>query len=104
MIEPYDEMKGDFILISNEVEAKYCLDKYGYKIADRHMPDKFRYLLIEYHQKQCESISNMFKEDTKEHNDFKKLSESLQAFNILNTIANGFVESVYKLRNKGEDK
>ena len=45
MIEPYDEMKSDFILISNEVEAKYCLDKYGYEIANKHMPNEFMYLL-----------------------------------------------------------
>lgn len=45
MIEPYDTLKDDFALITNEVEAKYCLDKYGYEIAKKHMPDKFRYLL-----------------------------------------------------------
>ncbi len=45
MLEPYDTLKDDFALITNEVEAKYCLDKYGYEIANKHMPDEFRYLL-----------------------------------------------------------
>jgi len=35
MIDPYDEMKSDFILISNEVEAKYCIFKYGNDIAKK---------------------------------------------------------------------
>lgn len=47
MIEPYDEMKSDFILISNEVEAKYCIFKYGNDIAKRHLPKEYLYLIKE---------------------------------------------------------
>ena len=45
MIEPYDEMKSDFILISNEVEAKYCIFKYGNEIAKKHLPKEYLYLI-----------------------------------------------------------
>lgn len=45
MIEPYDEMKSDFILISNEDEAKYCIFKYGNDIAKRHLPKEYLYLI-----------------------------------------------------------
>lgn len=47
MIEPYDEMKSDFILISNEVEAKYCIFKYGNEIAKKHLPKEYLYLIKE---------------------------------------------------------
>lgn len=47
MIEPCDEMKSDFILISNEVEAKYCIFKYGNEIAKRHLPKEYLYLIKE---------------------------------------------------------
>ena len=47
MIEPYDEMKSDFVLISNEVEAKYCISKYGNDIAKRHLPKEYLYLIKE---------------------------------------------------------
>ena len=47
MIEPYDEMKSDFVLISNEVEAKYCIFKYGNDIAKRHLPKEYLYLIKE---------------------------------------------------------
>ena len=45
MIEPYDEMKSDFILISNEVEAKYCIFKYGNDISKKHLPKEYLYLI-----------------------------------------------------------
>lgn len=47
MIEPYDEMKSDFILISNEDEALYCISKYGNEIAKKHLPKKYLYLIKE---------------------------------------------------------
>ena len=50
MIEPYDEMKSDFILISNEVEAKYCIFKYGNEIAKKHLPKEYLYLIKELNQ------------------------------------------------------
>ena len=46
MIEPYDEMKSDFILISNEVEAKYCIFKYGNDIAKKHLPKELHFDII----------------------------------------------------------
>ena len=45
MIEPYDYLKDDFALISNEVEAKYCIFKYGNEIAKKHLPKKYLYLI-----------------------------------------------------------
>lgn len=47
MIEPYDYLKDDFALISNKVEAKYCIFKYGNEIAKRHLPKKYLYLIKE---------------------------------------------------------
>lgn len=47
MIEPYDEMKSGFILISNKDEAKYCIFKYGNKIAKKHLPKEYLYLIKE---------------------------------------------------------
>lgn len=83
MLEPYDTLKDDFALITNKVEAQYCLDKYGYDISNKHMPDEFRYLLIEYHQKQCELISKMFKDGSYENKIFKGLSKAIGSFKYL---------------------
>lgn len=47
MIEPYDIIKDDFALISNEVEAKYCISKYGNEAAKKHLPKKYLYLIKE---------------------------------------------------------
>ena len=47
MIEPYDIMKSDFILISNEVEAKYCIFKYGKYLSAKHLPKEYLYLIKE---------------------------------------------------------
>lgn len=47
MIEPYDQLKDDFAVISNEVEAKYCIDKYGNEVAKKHLPKEYLYLIKE---------------------------------------------------------
>lgn len=45
MIEQYDELKDEFLLIENKDEAKYCIKKYGEAIAERHLPKEYLYLI-----------------------------------------------------------
>lgn len=41
----YDEMRDRFLLCEDEKEAKYLIDRYGYVMADKYMPEKFKYLI-----------------------------------------------------------
>lgn len=45
MIEPYDKLKDDFVMITSEDEAKRLIKVYGKEIAKQHLPKKYLYLI-----------------------------------------------------------
>lgn len=47
MIEPFDIMRDDFLLCDSEDEAKQLIKDYGKYLANKYLPEKYKYLIKE---------------------------------------------------------
>lgn len=47
MIEPYDTMRDELHLCSSEDEAKQLIKHYGKYLANKYLPEKYKYLIKE---------------------------------------------------------
>lgn len=43
----YDTMRDDFLMISSEADALHCIKYYGVEVAERYLPEQYKYLLKE---------------------------------------------------------
>lgn len=47
MIEPYDTMRDEFLLCDSEDEAKQLIKHYGKYLANKYLPEQYKYLIKE---------------------------------------------------------